>query len=84
MKTVKIIGLMSIVCAVFAGSATAEEGVVRQNIAKRPLLEQTTVHADQAWVGASLKSEPHLHAFQALTNLQFVSKRAYLAPISTD
>lgn len=81
MKTIKVLGLIGLVSVLFAGSAIAEQSVGSQNIAKRPLLEQSTAHADQAWVGASLKSDPHLHALQANTNLQFVSKRAYLAPV---
>lgn len=84
MKTVNVVSLIGLVSVLFTGSVMAEPSVISQNIAKRPLLEQSTAHADQAWVGASLKTESHLHASQARTNLQFVSKRAYVAPMATE
>ena len=84
MKTVKLVGLIGLVSLAFAGSAMADQGVVTQNIAKRPVLEQSTANADQAWEGASLKKDVHLQELRARTNLQFVSKRAYLAPVATD
>lgn len=84
MKIVKLVGLIGLVTMSFAGSAMADQSVVTQNIAKRPLFELSTANADQAWEGASLKNDTRLQALSARTNLQFVSKRAYLAPVATD
>jgi hypothetical protein len=84
MKTVKLVGLIGLVTLSFAGSAMAEQAAVTQNIAKRPLLEQSVAYADQAWEGASLKKDTHLQDLRAQTSLQFVSKRAYLASLATE
>lgn len=84
MKTVKSVGVIGLVTLSFAGSAMASQAVVTQNIAKRPLLEQSAANAQQAWEGASLKKDAHLQALRAQTSLQFASKRAYLAPLATE
>jgi len=84
MKTVKLVGVIGLVTLSFAGSAIADQAVVTQNVAKRPLLEQSAANADQAWEGASLKKDTHLKAQRAQTSLQFASKRAYLAPLANE
>ena len=84
MKTVKSVGVIGLVTLSFVGSAMASQAVVTQNIAKRPLLEQSVANADQAWEGASLKKDTHLQALRAQTSLQFAGKRAYLAPLATE
>lgn len=94
MKTVTMYGVMSLAAMMFAGSALADQATGNQNIAKRPLISQSAdASANQAWEGASLKTDkqPALQQvaeqkeqFRKQLNLQYASKRSYVKPDSAD
>ena len=94
MKTVTMYGVMSLAAMMFAGSALADQAIGNQNFAKRPLISQSAdASANQAWEGASLKTDkqPALQQvaeqkeqFRKQLNLQYASKRSYVKPDSAD
>lgn len=88
MKTVTMYGVIGLAALVFAGSALADQATGNQNIAKRPVIGQPET-ANQAWEGTSLQTDKQpavqqvaeqKQQFRKQLNLQYSSKRAYVAP----
>lgn len=77
MKIVKVISLLGLLA--LAGSAVAGQSTLNQNIARRPLAGQVAEKFDQAWEGASLQANTQKQQSRTLGNLQYLSKRAYMA-----
>lgn len=89
MKTMKLYCVLSVVAVAFTGSAWADQATTNQNVAKRAVAEPAHEQANQAWEGASLQTDMQPAAqqvaeqkqqFRKQLNLQYASKRAYVAP----
>lgn len=77
MKTVNMYGVVGMLALAFAGSAIADQSTLDQNIARRAAAVPSVEKADQAWEGASLQTATEQQQLRKLSNLQYLSKRAY-------
>lgn len=78
MKTVKVLGLLSVVALMSAGSAWADQAGANQNIARKAVMTQSADKADQPWEGASLHADLQKQQVRKQLNLQYISKRSML------